>query len=340
MVVLREGRTPSSRISAILFDLDNTLIETRKADSITCHKVSETMTREYDIPSSVAKKAADTFLRRFRRCPENPRMPLDEYRLCLWIEALGEDYEDLAEDIYMRWRKLRYRNLAVPETTLNLLKNLHKQYQLAIVTNGPSQSQWEKIRELRLEEYFDCIVVSGDLKWEKPQPEIFHRVCTALGVQPYECLMVGDKIETDIVGGCQAQLGITVWIPLDEPGQETPNPPPDFVICDIHQLVGILQGGNDKTKTKGLQRSKGKNSSAPNIGSSSSGCSSASASSSSSGSSSTPSSSVAKTASSSAVVSSGSTNPATVVQSSAVVAPTSAPSPATPATPPTAEENN
>ncbi|CAG7638702.1 unnamed protein product [Allacma fusca] len=237
--------------------------------------VAEIMTREFDIPKSVAKKASETYLRRFRRCVENPRMDLDEYRLLLWIEALGEDYEDLAEDIYVKWRKLRYRNLAIPESTTNLLKNLHKQYQLAIVTNGPSQSQWEKIRELKLEEYFDCIVVSGDLKWEKPQPEIFHRVCTTLGVQPYECLIVGDKVETDIVGGFRAQLGITVWIPIDEPGQEAPVPPPDFIIRDIHQLVGILQGGNDKTKSKGLQRSKGKTSSATNISSASAGSSSA-----------------------------------------------------------------
>lgn len=255
-------RTPSARISAILFDLDNTLIETRKADQITCQKVSEMMARELQVPSSVAKKATETFLRRFRRCPESPRMPLDEWRLLLWIEALGEDYEDMAEVIYMKWRKLRYRYLALPESSINLLKKLHKQYQLALVTNGPSHSQWEKIRELKLEEHFDSIVVSGDLKYEKPQPEIFHRACTSLGVQPFECLMVGDKIETDIVGGFQAQLGITVWIPVDEPGQESPNPPPDFIIRDISHLLGILQGGNDKTKSKGLPWTKGKATSA------------------------------------------------------------------------------
>lgn len=32
-------RTSSSRITAILFDMDNTLIETRKADEITSQKV-------------------------------------------------------------------------------------------------------------------------------------------------------------------------------------------------------------------------------------------------------------------------------------------------------------
>jgi len=54
------------------------------------------MSREMDVPSSEAKKICETFLRRFRRCTENPRMSLDEWRLLLWIGALGEDYEDLA----------------------------------------------------------------------------------------------------------------------------------------------------------------------------------------------------------------------------------------------------
>jgi N-acylneuraminate-9-phosphatase len=45
----------------------------------------------------------------------------------------------------MKWKRMRYRNLAVPESTLGLLKKLRKQYQLALVTNGPSNSQWEKV---------------------------------------------------------------------------------------------------------------------------------------------------------------------------------------------------
>jgi N-acylneuraminate-9-phosphatase len=119
-----------------------------------------------------------------------------------------------------------------------------------------------QIKELNLAEFFDSIVVSGDLKWEKPEPEIFHRACTNLGVQPFECLIVGDRIDTDIKGGFAAQLGITVWMPIDEPGQELPKPLPDFTIREISQLVGILQRGNEKLKPKGIQRaSKGRSSS-------------------------------------------------------------------------------
>jgi hypothetical protein len=100
---------------------------------------------------------------------------------------------------------------------------------------------------LKLQEHFDAIIVSGDLKWEKPHPEIFLRACQMLGVEPFECLMIGDKLETDIAGGFQAQLGITVWVPNGEPGP-SPTPPPDFTIPDVSHLVQILQGGKDKNK--------------------------------------------------------------------------------------------
>ncbi|ODM91635.1 N-acylneuraminate-9-phosphatase [Orchesella cincta] len=225
------------------------------------HVISEIMTREMDIPVLEAKKACDTFLRRFRRCPEAPRMQLDEWRLLLWIEALGEEYEEVAEVIYLKWRKLRYRHMALSEGKMNMLRSLHKQYQLALVTNGPSQSQWEKIRELKIAEHFDTIVVSGDLKYEKPQPEIFHRACTKLGVEPFECLMVGDKIETDIVGGFEAEIGITMWVlPPEGAPAEKPNPPPDFIVADVMELPGILQSGKEKARSKGL-RASGKSSS-------------------------------------------------------------------------------
>lgn len=113
-----------------------------------------------------------------------------------------------------------------------------------------------QICELKLQGYFDAIVVSGDLKWEKPQAEIFHRACQLLGVEPFECLIVGDKIETDIVGGFQARLGITVWVPNGEQGEAAPNPPPDFTIPNVTELVKVLQGGKDKNNAKNLRAKK------------------------------------------------------------------------------------
>jgi N-acylneuraminate-9-phosphatase len=106
-----------------------------------------------------------------------------------------------------------------------------------------------------LDDYFDSIVISGDVGCEKPERKIFRSVFTSLGVEPFECLIVGDKLDTDIKGGFEANLGITVWLPMedDDVAKELQNASrqPDFVIKDISELPGLLGRSkkNERTKT-------------------------------------------------------------------------------------------
>ena len=81
-----------------------------------------------------------------------------------------------------------------------MLHQLRKKYLLGLITNGPSNAQWEKVHKLNLQQYFDVILVSGDLPWEKPEAKIFEEACQYLHVNPENCIMVGDKLETDILG--------------------------------------------------------------------------------------------------------------------------------------------
>lgn len=52
--------------------------------------------------------------------------------------------------------------------------------------------------------------------------------------------MVGDKLETDILGGIEANLGGTVWIPLtaDDLTQNEFNP--DYVLDNVTELLSLL----------------------------------------------------------------------------------------------------
>lgn len=111
---------------------------------------------------------------------------------------------------------------------------------MGLITNGTSRAQWEKIEKLHLQEFFDVMLVSGDLPWEKPKREIFQMACDYLGVRPQQCIMVGDKLETDILGGVEANLGGTVWVPLNsmETGQDDPKP--DYTIGHVTDLQKLL----------------------------------------------------------------------------------------------------
>lgn len=180
--------------------------------------------------------------------PQTPAFTKYQYDLSFPFSFAG--------DVYLEWLHLRYLYLAPSDEVLTLLRNLRNNYYLALITNGPSKSQWEKISRLELADYFHCILVSGDLPWEKPSKKIFLEACLHLRVSPEECIMVGDKLETDILGAVKASLGGSVWIPLSETkGNININinnnnnnnnsnnnglVSPDFTIADVTQLPYLL----------------------------------------------------------------------------------------------------
>ncbi|KAH8387118.1 hypothetical protein KR093_004858 [Drosophila rubida] len=205
-----------AKISAFYFDLDNTLIPTRAGDSKAIRKLADVLETQYSFTKDDANLATQNFLKSFRRCPDNSQTSLDSWRTHLWRESLQQKHKHLADDIYPQWLKLRYRYLAVPPDYVQLLQRMRRAgYALALITNGPSNAQWEKVAKLHVRGYFDCVLVSSDLPWEKPHPEIFYAACNFLNVKPHECAMIGDKLETDIKGGHLAQLGLTFWTPLN-----------------------------------------------------------------------------------------------------------------------------
>ncbi|XP_020295713.1 N-acylneuraminate-9-phosphatase [Pseudomyrmex gracilis] len=131
--------------------------------------------------------------------------------------------------------------MALTPNTISMLRQLGKRYLLGLITNGPSNAQWEKIHKLSLQQYFNVILVSGDLPWEKPKAEIFRKACHFLNVRPEKCIMVGDKLETDILGGIEAGLCGTVWIPTaDKFRLLRDGPKPDFIIKHVTELMNIL----------------------------------------------------------------------------------------------------
>ncbi|XP_037025915.1 N-acylneuraminate-9-phosphatase [Bradysia coprophila] len=243
-------KATQKQITTIIFDLDNTLIPTRKADSKVIVKVSELLQQKYAVTRDTAVQSTQTFLRAFRRCPDNPSIPLDTWRQHLWTQALPESHKHLSNEIYCIWLELRYRYLQMTPEIISLLELLRQTYILAIITNGPSNAQWEKIQRLNVNKFFDCVLVSGDLPWEKPAEHIFLACCNYLGVSTQNCVMIGDKLETDIQGGIDAKLGLTVWLPLNgDSNTNLDNIKPDYTINNLQELLAILpdnSNGNAK----------------------------------------------------------------------------------------------
>lgn len=73
------------------------------------------------------------------------------------------------------------------------IREVRKRYKLAIISND--SSRWSKyIREkFELNQYFDVISISGDLKMQKPDERIFRLTIEQLGVSAEDCLYVDDR---------------------------------------------------------------------------------------------------------------------------------------------------
>ncbi|HEY80761.1 MAG TPA: HAD family hydrolase [Anaerolineae bacterium] len=73
----------------------------------------------------------------------------------------------------------------------------------------------------------------------KPQPGIFRQALTILGARPEETVMLGDRLETDILGGHRAGLKtICVLTGIASREQaEAYDPRPDWIIEDLRALL-------------------------------------------------------------------------------------------------------
>jgi putative hydrolase of the HAD superfamily len=73
------------------------------------------------------------------------------------------------------------------------IASLKGRYRRALVSNVPHRANIERhFAHGELDKLFDTIIPSGEVGYEKPQPEIYQLAADQLGVKPEECLFVDD----------------------------------------------------------------------------------------------------------------------------------------------------
>ena len=124
----------------------------------------------------------------------------------------------------------------------SLLNALSKNYKLGLISNFTyAPVIYAGLRKLKINSYFNAVLVSEALGWRKPHRKIFEAVLKKLNVKNYETVYIGDSPLEDIKGA--KSLGIhTIFIQsqfysfkhLRESGQK-----PDFAVhslCELHKL--------------------------------------------------------------------------------------------------------
>ena len=90
----------------------------------------------------------------------------------------------------------------IPGVT-EMLQILSKKFLIGILSNGFSQTQYQKLYYSGLQQFVTRTIVSEEIGINKPDPKIFEYAISETGAdKPY--LMVGDNAVTDILGAMNA----------------------------------------------------------------------------------------------------------------------------------------
>jgi putative hydrolase of the HAD superfamily len=136
------------------------------------------------------------------------------YRREAWRLALADEgVEDiaLAEELGERFGTERRARHEVFADVVAALTELSDEYMLALVTNGASCLQREKLAASGLADYFAAVVVSAEFGVGKPDAAIFRHALAQLDCHSAQAVMVGDSLSRDVNGAIAAGLG-AVWV--------------------------------------------------------------------------------------------------------------------------------
>ena len=98
------------------------------------------------------------------------------------------------------------KKLLFPYTIEVLDYLLEKKYDLHLITNGFEKTQWSKLTNSGLGDYFTHVVTSEASNSIKPQKEIFNYAMSKAGAELHQSIMLGDNLEADIQGAINAGM--------------------------------------------------------------------------------------------------------------------------------------
>ena len=148
------------------------------------------------------------------------------------------------------YRSLSRDDFRLYEDTFWNINEFRKHYRLGIVSDAQRIFCNPELRTLRIENFFDAIVISSDYGFRKPDPRLFHIALAILDIPASEAAYIGNSYETDLLGAKAAGLALTGLIRQTEDqvkryGTELK---PDFIEKDLHGALDEI-----KTKSKPLK---------------------------------------------------------------------------------------
>lgn len=195
-------------LKVILFDIDNTLLsfdECVKESMKSGFGKFEIGTYEDGMFAAFNQINTDLW-----QLIENGELDFEELRKKRWnmiFEYLGMAADGIAFEKY--FQECLFESAIPEDGAIELVKYLHNKYILCVASNGPYMQQVNRLKISGILPYFSDLFISEEIGSLKPSEKFFNTCINRLNskteqkIQPYEIMIIGDSLSSDMLGGIQ-----------------------------------------------------------------------------------------------------------------------------------------
>jgi len=190
-------------LKAILFDLDNTLLDFSGFKRESALAAAQAM-RKAGVPQDeqmIYKKIFEIYEKKGIEYQLTFNETLHEFGI-----ENPSHFERAKQAAIIAYTKKKFELIKPRSKVIQTLNSLKRKYRLGIVTDAPKDKAWQRLILTGLDGFFFPVVTFSDTNVHKPSTTPFKRALALLKMQASEVMYVGDNPERDIIGAKKTGL--------------------------------------------------------------------------------------------------------------------------------------
>lgn len=223
----------------LLFDVDDTLLDFAAAEKMALQMLLGGQKIEVTPEIEALYKKVNSGL---WAAFEEGKLSRDEVvnsRFSHFFREIGREVN--GAELEVSYRRYLDEGHDVLDGALELITDLQGRFDLYIVTNGVSRTQYRRLQDSGLLPLFKGIFVSEDTGYQKPMKEFFDFVFSRIPeISLEKTLIIGDSLSSDIKGGNQAGIDTCWFNPLMKPNRTGIAPTYEIhSLAELYRILGV-----------------------------------------------------------------------------------------------------
>ena len=210
-VAIRKGLEIMDNIKWVFFDIGSTLVD----ESVVYENRIKEITNNYNID-------INEFIAKVNQCAQTDQKP---------ITSVAAEYGAIVP----AWR--HDLEILYPDAK-DILQKLGENYKLGIIANQDFGTE-KRLTAFGIRQYIDLVIASAEEGVAKPDLRIFQFALDRANCKPEEAVMVGDRIDNDIIPAIKIGMK-TIWIKQGFGKYATPiseEEYPDYSVDSLSEII-------------------------------------------------------------------------------------------------------